>query len=48
MDDFELLPAYVNRRSRDAFAELLSRCVNLVYSAALRQTRALQLAEEVT
>ncbi len=48
MDDFELLQAYVRRHAEDAFAELVSRHIHLVYSAALRQTRMPQMAEEVT
>lgn len=34
MEDLELLREYVERRSEPAFAELVSRHVNLVYSAA--------------
>ena len=35
--DSELIDRYVRTRSEDAFAELVQRHVNLVYSAALRQ-----------
>jgi RNA polymerase sigma factor (sigma-70 family) len=37
-DDSELLCRYANDRSEDAFAELVRRHVDLVYSSALRQT----------
>ncbi|MGH7971202.1 MAG: RNA polymerase sigma factor, partial [Limisphaerales bacterium] len=46
-DDLELLRSYVSDRAEDAFAELVHRHVNLVYSAALRRVRSPQLAEEV-
>ena len=48
MDDMALLREYAARNSEDAFAELVSRRVNFVYSAALRQVRRPDLAEEVT
>ena len=47
-DDAELLTEYANRQSEHAFTELVGRNVALVYSAALRQVREPQLAEEVT
>src|SRR5688572_9762440 len=48
MDDHELLQRYAEHGANDAFAELVRRHVNLVYSAARRQLRSAQLAEEVT
>jgi RNA polymerase sigma factor (sigma-70 family) len=48
MDDMALLREYASRRSDDAFAELVSRRVNFVHSAALRQVGDPHLAEEVT
>jgi len=47
-DDLALLRDYARRNSEEAFATLVSRHVNLVYSVALRQVRDPQLAEEIT
>jgi RNA polymerase sigma factor (sigma-70 family) len=45
--DLELLDQYARDGIESAFAEIVRRHVNLVYSAALRQVRSPQLAEEV-
>ncbi len=46
--DLELLGRYARTRSEDAFAELVRRHVNLVYSAALRQVNGdVHLAQDV-
>jgi RNA polymerase sigma factor (sigma-70 family) len=45
--DWDLLRHYAEQKSDDAFSELLKRHVDLVYSAALRQVRSRQLAEEI-
>jgi RNA polymerase sigma factor (sigma-70 family) len=45
--DLQLLDRYARDRAEDAFAELVRRHLDLVYSAALRQVRSPQLAEEV-
>ena len=47
-DDMELVREYASRQSESAFGTLVSRYTNLVYSAALRQARDSQLAEEIT
>jgi RNA polymerase sigma factor (sigma-70 family) len=47
-DDLNLLREYARRNSEEAFAALVSRHVNLVYSVALRQVRDAHLAEEIT
>ena len=46
MEDRELLCEYVERQSEQAFAELVRRHVDLVYSAALRTLGDKALAEE--
>jgi RNA polymerase sigma factor (sigma-70 family) len=45
--DLELLKKYARDGLESAFTELVQRHINLVYSAALRQVRSAQLAEEV-
>jgi RNA polymerase sigma factor (sigma-70 family) len=45
--DLELLARYARHHAEDAFAELVHRHLGLVFSAALRQVRSQQLAEEV-
>jgi RNA polymerase sigma factor (sigma-70 family) len=47
-DDLTLLREYSRSNSEDAFAALVSRYVNLVYSVALRQVGNAALAEEIT
>jgi len=47
MQDMELVRHYAQNESESAFAELVRRYLNLVYSAALRQVRDPSLAEEV-
>ena len=45
--DLDLLGQYARNQAQDAFTEIVRRHVDLVYSAALRQVRSPQLAEEV-
>jgi RNA polymerase sigma factor (sigma-70 family) len=47
-DDLTLLQEYARRNSEAAFAALVARHVNLVYSVALRSVRDPHLAEEIT
>jgi RNA polymerase sigma factor (sigma-70 family) len=47
-DDREFLARYVESGSQEAFAALVGRYVDLVYSAAARQVGNRQLAEDVT
>jgi len=46
-DDLQLLRQYAEHGSQTAFATLVNRHVNLVYTAARRQVNSPQLAEEV-
>ncbi|MDR3377346.1 MAG: sigma-70 family RNA polymerase sigma factor [Verrucomicrobiae bacterium] len=48
LSDMELVRDYARRNSEAAFAELVRRQVNLVYSAALRHTGIAAQAEEIT
>jgi RNA polymerase sigma factor (sigma-70 family) len=45
--DLELLARYARHNAEDAFEEIVRRHLGLVYSAALRQVRSPQLAEDV-
>jgi RNA polymerase sigma factor (sigma-70 family) len=45
--DLDLLRRFARGNSQDAFAEIVRRHLNLVYTAALRQVRSPQLAEEI-
>ncbi len=47
-DDMMLVREFAANDSEEAFATLVSRHLNLVYSVALRQTRDAHLAEEIT
>ena len=48
LTDQQLLRDYAERGSEAAFAELVRRYVDLIYSAAFRMVRDAQLAEDVT
>ena len=48
LSDIELLNAYASERSEDAFRELVTRHVDFIYSAAMRQLQNPHLAEEAT
>ena len=48
MDDIELLAQYTQRNSEEAFATLVARHVNLVYSVAMRHVGNAHQAEEIT
>jgi len=48
IDDLELVREYARCQSEEAFATLVNRHVNLVYSVAFRQIRDVHLAEEIT
>jgi len=45
--DWDLLEKFRRENSQDAFREIVRRHLDLVYSAALRQVRSPQLAEEI-
>src|SRR5262252_1619815 len=47
-DDIALLRNFVEKHSEFAFAQLVLRQIDLVYSTALRQTRNPQAAEDIT
>src|SRR2546421_7674963 len=48
MNDQQLLTAYITGASQDAFAQLVQRHINLVYSLALRNTHDPHMADDVT
>ena len=47
-DDLDLVREYAARGTESAFAVVVERHLNLVYSAALRQVNCPELAREVT
>ncbi len=48
MEDWQLIEEFVAQNSETAFGVLVNRYINLVHSAAARQVRDAQLAQEVT
>jgi RNA polymerase sigma factor (sigma-70 family) len=48
LSDIDLLDAYASSHSEEAFGELVTRHVDFIYSAAVRQLRNSHLAEEAT
>src|SRR3954468_1657314 len=48
LDDILLLRQFAQTRDQNAFATIVNRHINLVYSAALRQVRDPHMAEDVT
>jgi len=48
LDDITLLREFTERNSEEAFASLVQRHINKVYSVALRHTRNPHSAEEIT
>lgn len=48
MDDWQLLQDYARKGSQPAFAQIVARYVDQVYSSALRQVRRSDLAEDIT
>lgn len=48
LSDRQLLERFVQTRSHDAFAQIVSQHVHLVYAAASRQVRHRQMAEDIT
>src|SRR4051812_44078212 len=48
MDDRELLQEYATQKSEEAFATLVERHINMVYSVALRHAGNAHHAEEIT